>query len=174
MKDGKIFCESINKIRQNKDKIEKALNVKISISGKNVSIDGDSLDEYVASQVLEALDLGFTTDEALLLAEEDCILEKINIKDLTKRHDLPRIRARIIGTKGKTKEIIENLSDCAVCLKDNCVGIIGTADNIKKTIKAIISIIQGSKQSKVYAYLERERAKEKIKLSEDLGLKRKP
>ena len=170
----KIYCESINKIKQNEGKIEKALNVKISISGKTVNVEGDSLDEYVASQVLEALDLGFTTYEALMLAEEDCILEKINIKDLTKRHDLPRIRARIIGTKGKTKEIIENLSNCAVCLKDNCVGIIGRTDDIKKAIQAITSIILGSKQSKVYSYLERERAKDKIKLSEDLGLKRKP
>ena len=169
----KIYCESINKIKQNKSKIEKALNVKIFISGKNVSVDGDSLDEYVASQVVEALDLGFTTDEALLLAEENFILEKINIKDLTKRHDLPRIRARIIGTKGKTKEIIENLSNCAICLKDNCVGTIGKTDDIKKAIKAITSIIHGSKQARVYAYLERERAKEKIKLSEDLGLKTK-
>jgi len=169
-----LYSESINKIKKNKDKIERALNVKISISGKNVSVDGESLDEYIASQVIEALDLGFTTNQALVLAEEDVILEKISIKDLTKRHDLSRIRARIIGTKGKTKEIIENLSDCAVCLKDNCVGIIGRTDNIKKTIQAITSIIHGSKQSKVYAYLERERAKDKIKLSEDLGLKRKP
>jgi len=37
----------------------------------------------------------------LLIKDEDFVFEIINIKDHTKRKDLERIRARIIGTKGK-------------------------------------------------------------------------
>jgi len=169
----KLYYESIGKIKKNKEKLEKALNVKISFSGKNVNVSGKAVDEYVACQVLEALTLGFTTNEALLLQEEDCILEKIHIKDLTKRHDLQRIRGRIIGTKGKTKEIIENLSNCLVCIHDNTIGIIGQAEDIERAMQGVKSIIQGSKQSKVYSYLERERGKAKKEQFEDLGLKTK-
>ena len=97
--------------------------------------------------------------------------EKINIKDITKRHDLNRVRARIIGTKGKTKELIENLSNCLISLHDNTVGIIGRAEEIKTCMQALISLIQGSKQSKVYSFLERKRAEEKKAEFEDLGLK---
>lgn len=162
-----------NKIRQNRTKLEKLLNVKISFSGRNISLEGSTIDEYITSNIIEALSLGFTTEQALLLREEEFILEKINIRDLTKRHDLRVIKARIIGTRGKTKNILEDLSDCFICLHENSVGIIGRAEEIKKAIRALTSLIHGSKQAKVYSYLERERSREKTRMHEDLGLKTK-
>jgi len=166
-----VYSENTRKIRQEKTKLEKELKVKISLSGKNILLTGESLDEYIAAEVIEAIELGFTLHQALLLKDEELILEKIYIKELTKRHDLERIRARIIGTKGKTKEIIENLSDCLISLHGNTVGIIGRAEEIKKAIRAIESIIHGRKQGKVYSYLERLRSKDKTRMHEDLGLK---
>jgi len=169
-----LYAESINKIKQNKERLEKALKVKLAFSGKNISIESigeNAVEEYIAASVVEAMELGFTIGQALLLQDEELIFEKIYIKALTKRHDLERVRARLIGTKGKTKEIIQNLSGCLVSLHGNTVGIIGRAEDIKKAIRAIEAIIHGQKQSKVYSYLERKRAKDKLKLNEDLGLK---
>lgn len=166
-----LHSTAISKIKQNKAKLEKALNVKISFSGKNISLEGDALKEYVAIQVIEAINLGFAQEQALLLREEDFILETINIKEITKRRDLKTIRARIIGTKGKTKKILGDLSDCFIVLHENTVGIIGRAEEIKKAMQALTSLIHGSKQSKVYSYLERERSREKLRINEDLGLK---
>jgi len=169
-----LYSENIRKIRQEKAKLEKELKVKISFSGKDICIDsadGNAIDEYVAGQVIEAIELGFTSHQTLLLKDEEFILEKIHIKQLTKRHDLVSIRARIIGTKGKTKEIIQNLSDCLISLYGNTVGIIGRAEDIKRAIRAIESIIHGQKQSRVYTFLERERTKDKTRMHEDLGLK---
>jgi len=108
--------------------------------------------------------------EALFITHEDFILEKINIKDITKRHDLNRVRGRIIGTRGKTLETLESLSDCFISLHDNTVGIIGRAEEIETSMQAIKAIIRGKKQSKTYSYLEREKSKP-VPLSEDLGLK---
>ena len=166
-----IYSEDVGKILQNKKKLEQTLKVKITNKGKIIFVEGKAEQEYIAIQVIEAINLGFTSQQALLLQDEDFIFEKINIKDLTKRHDLERIRGRIIGTRGKTKEIIQNLSDCFISLHNNTVGIIGRAEDIEKAMQALTSIIQGSKQSKVYSYLERERGKEKSKINEDLGLK---
>ena len=168
-----LYSESVNKIRQNKTKLEKALKVKLSFSENNITIDGSAVEEYLASEIIDAINLGFKTPQALLLTEEGFILEKINIKDITHRHDLTRIRGRIIGTRGKTKEIIENLSNCQISLHDNTIGIIGRAEQIKTAMQAITSIIQGSKQSKVYSSLERERAKSKTQQFEDLGLRKR-
>ena len=167
-----LYSEAINKIKANKKKLEKALNVKISVKGKDVCVSGKAVDEYIACQIIEALNLGFNTNQGLLLRDENFVFEKINIKDVTKRHDLERIRGRIIGTKGKTKEIIENLSDCFISLHDNTVGIIGEAENIERAMQAITSIIQGSKQSKVYSSLERDRTKTKQEEFKDLGLEK--
>ena len=101
-----LYSEQINKIRQNKRKLEKILKVKITFSGKNINIEGSAVDKYVSLQVIEAINLGFTTDQAILLRDEEFVFEKINIKDLTKRHDLEIIRGRIIGTHGRTKKTI--------------------------------------------------------------------
>ncbi len=167
-----IYSENTRKILQNRKNLEKKLRVKITSKGKIIFVEGKAEQEYLAIQIIEAINLGFTTDKALLLTE-DYIFEKINIKDLTKRQDLDRIRGRIIGTKGKTRKTIESLSDCFISLHDNIVGIIGRAEDIEKAMQALTSIIQGSKQSKVYSYLEREKTKEKTQLNEDLGLRNK-
>ncbi len=167
-----LHSTATSKIKKNKTKLEKLLNIKISFSGKNVFLEGSAIDEYIASNIIEAINLGFTIEQALLLREEEFILEKINIRDVTKRHDLRIIKARIIGTRGKTKSILENLSDCFICLYENSVCLIGRADEIKKAMRALTSLIHGSKQSKVYSYLERQRSREKTRVNEDLGLKK--
>jgi len=167
-----IYSKNTRKILQNKKKLEEKLKVKITNKDKILFIEGKAEDEYIAIEVIEAINLGFTADKALFLTEE-FILEKINIKDLTKRHDLERIRGRIIGTQGRTKKTIESLSECFISLYNNTIGIIGRAEDIEKAMQALTSLIQGSKQSKVYSYLEREKSKEKTKMNVDLGLKQK-
>jgi len=168
---SEIYSESISRIQKNKKSLEKELDVKITFKGKNICIVGKAINEYIACKCIEAINLGFKVPQTINLKEEDCIFETIHIKDITRRSDLERIRGRIIGKHGKTKELIENLSDCLISVHDNCIGIIGKAENIEKCIQAIKSIIQGSKQSKVYSYLERERTKAKRERFEDLGLK---
>jgi len=166
-----IYAESFRKVSQNKAKLEKELKVKIKNRGRLVFVEGKGEDEYLAIEVIEALNLGFKIEQALLLNQEGFILEKVLIKNLTKRHDLERIRGRLIGTDGRTRKTIENLSDCFLAIHDNTIGIIGRAEEIEKAMQAVESIIQGSKQNKVYSSLERKNAKEKTKLNEDLGLK---
>ncbi len=165
----KIISEKLPRIIKNRKKLEDALNVKITNRGKEVFIEGDSLEEYVAEKVLDALELGFPLEIALLIKEEDAILEVINIKDYTKRKDLASIRARIIGKEGKTLRTLTNLTNCNFEVKDNLVGIIGDAEDIETAQNALISLIQGSKQANVYGYLEKHQSKAII----DLGLKEK-
>jgi len=157
------------RIIKGKKKLEEKLKIKIEIKGSQVSIEGKPEDEYLAEQVIEALDLGFPFSHAIQLLEEDLMIETINIKNHTKRRDLERIRGRIIGTKGKTLKTLSELTGCHLELKDNTIGLIGPPENIKIATEAIISIIQGSKQANVYSFLERNHPKPII----DLGLKKK-
>lgn len=163
-----FFIKQTGKILKNKNILEKKLKLKIETKDKNLIVKGKELDEYVASQVIEAMEIGFPINTALLLSDENFMLEIIEIKNLTKRRNLSEIRARIIGKQGKTKQLIEELSDCFIVIHENKIGIIGAVDEIKNCINALTRIIQGSKQSSVYAYLERQR---KIMHPEDLGLK---
>lgn len=163
----RVVYEKISRIIKNREKLEKSLNVKITNRGKEVSIKGKAENEYIAEKVIEALEFGFPFSAAMLIKEHDFIFETINIKDHTKRKDLERIRARIIGKGGKTLQTLHTLTDCYFEIKDNRVGIIGPPEYIRNAQEAVISIIKGAKQSNVYSFLEKRQVKPVI----DLGLK---
>jgi len=95
--------------------------------------------------------------------------EIINIKEHTNRKDLARIRARIIGTRGKALKTLSDLTECNFEIKENRIGIIGDVENIENAQKAIISIIKGAKHSNIYSFLEKHHPEPII----DLGLKEK-
>ncbi|MAG79125.1 hypothetical protein CMI40_02000 [Candidatus Pacearchaeota archaeon] len=162
-----IFSEKLPRILKNKKRLEEKLNIKITNRGKEVSINGKPEDEYSGEKVIDAINFGFSFKTAMLIREEDFIFEIIHIKDYTKRKDLKRIKARIIGTKGRTLKTLNELTKCHFEIKENHIGIIGYSEYIKNAQDAIISIIHGSKQSNVYNFLEKHQVKEVI----DLGLK---
>jgi len=144
---------------KNRIKLEKELNVKIGIKGEDVIIDGEPVDEYLAEKIIDALGFGFQFKVAILIKKEDFLFEVLNIKDYTKKKDFKRIKARIIGTRGKTLKTLSHLTECYLEIKDNSIGIIGAPEYIHNCQNAVISLIRGSKQANVYAFLEKHRVK---------------
>ncbi len=167
-----VNLENSRKIKQNKEELEKKLNVRIAIKGKQAEIEGNPVDEYGTVIIIEAMEFGFPLKDAMRLTDENIVFRKLPIKQFTKRKNLEEIRGRIIGTEGKTKRTIEEVSGCAVAVHNNHVGIIGPAENIEEATTAITNLIRGSKQANVYRFLERMNAAKKEK--PDLGLKTKP
>ena len=163
----KIFSEKVSKILSKKRKLEEILRIKITNRGNEVFIDGKSEDEYYAESVIDAMNFGFSFQHSILIKTEEFDFEILNIKDYTKRKDLASIRARIIGKKGKTLKVLNELTDCFFETNENRVGIIGSPESIKKAQEAVISLIRGSKQANVYSFLEKNRTKPIL----DLGLK---
>ncbi len=162
-----ILSEKFPRVVRNKKTLGKKLGVRINNRGKEITIEGTSVNEHVAEKVIEAIDFGFSLSTALLIKEEDFEFEVNNIKDHTKRKDLERIRARLIGTQGKTLKTLQDLTNCHFELKDNRIGIIGNPEHIESAQSAVISIIKGAKQSNVYSLLEKHRPDKIV----DLGLK---
>ena len=165
----KIISEKLPRILKNKRTLEKELDVKITNNGKEVSLVGSPVNEYVAEKVMDAINLGFPLSVALMIKDEDFTFEIINIKDYTKRKDMGTIKARIIGKNGKTLKTLNNLTNCNFEILNHEVGIIGDAENIEGARQSVISLIQGAKQANVYTYLEKHHPLPII----DLGLKRK-
>lgn len=147
------------KIVKNKRKLEKVLGVAIDVRKREVAIDGSPSDEFVAEKVIYALDFDFPLNAALLIKEEEFYFEILNIKQHTRRHDIEGIKARIIGTKGRTLKTLGELTKCFFEIKDKEVAIIGDPENIENAQNAVISIIRGTRQSNVYAYLEKHKVK---------------
>lgn len=159
--------EKLPRIIKNKARLEKALNLKITNQGKEVSIEGSPEDEYEGTKVIDALNFGFSFSAAISIKEEENLFEIINIKDHTQRKNLEAIRGRIIGKRGGTLGTLSQLTKCHIELKDNQVGIIGGPEHIENAIESIILIIQGAKQANVYKGLEKNQPHHEY----DLGLR---
>ena len=164
-----IYLQNMRKLRRNLPILKEKLGVLFSIKGKQVTIEGTALKEYDACLVLEAMDFGFDRKEAFLLTNEAFVFRKIPIKNFTRRKNLEEVRGRIIGTEGRTKRTIENVSGCAIVVHDNAVGVIGPAERIEETTTTLTNLIRGTKQANVYRFLEKMNAARKEKSG--LGLK---
>jgi KH domain-containing protein len=157
------------KFLKNKKILERELGVNLDIKKSEIFIEGNSEDEFIAQQVINAFDFGFDLRTAFLIKKDDLIFEVLRIKDYTKKKNLESVRSRIIGIKGKTLRTLTELSDCFFELNMNEIGIIGMPENIKKVNNSIISLIRGSKQANVYRFLEKHRSE----IITDFGLKEK-
>jgi KH domain-containing protein len=156
-----IYSALARKIGQHKKEIETALSVKLNISSNVITIEGEATNELTAEEAIEAINLGFSIDQALELKNEDFIFQKISIKKVTKRSDLSQVRARVIGTERKALRNIEYLTNCDIVLHENVVGVIGQFDDVKKAVYALKKLISGSKYANVYKYLEDQRVRER-------------
>ncbi len=163
----KIIAEKVGHLVKEKTRLEEALHLKISNRGKEFHLDGDPLDEYEAEQVINAVNFGFKIEIALMIKEKELSFNILSIKDYTKRKDMAVIKARIIGTQGKTMKTLGELTDCFFEVHNNEVGIIGHPERMKIAQEAVINLIRGAKQANVYKYLEKHQVKPII----DLGLK---
>jgi len=153
-----------------KAKIEKRTGVELSIDSEEGEVDIDhthakdpSMSLSVANVVI-AIGRGFSPQKALKLLEEDYFLEVFDIRDYVgkKKEHVRRMRARIIGTRGKTREIIEELTGAHMSIYGNTVAVIGDSLQIDIARRAVDMLLSGSEHAAVYHFLEGRRAHLKI------------
>jgi|SRR3989338_5914833 len=160
-----IIFDRTNELRKNLKELERKLNVKISATGRKVTISGDALDEYEAMIILDAMSRGFSASKALMLKEEGMSFRVLSIKDFTRKKNLKEVRARIIGRQGRTRKTMEDISGAEIVVHDNDVGIIAHSENMDEIVKSITALVRGTKQANTYRHLERINKMKKKRLS---------
>ena len=165
-----IQVSNMKKVKRAVPSIENKVKVHIGFTKYRVSVKGAELNEFLVEKIIRAIDFGFDIDDALLLLNEEFVLEFIDVKENTRRKNLKDVRSRIIGTDGRVKRTLEKLSGGAVVIKDNTVGLIVDADHLSATVQGIEGLISGSKHGNVFGFLERQGSKVSHG-DEDLGLK---
>lgn len=144
-----------------KDYLELRMKVGIRVDfDGSVEIVGDSLDEFIAKDIIKAIGRGFDPEIALLLLSDSYAFKLIDLRDYAS-HDkgCHRIMGRIIGEKGKTKKIIKEEVGAELAFHGHTVGIICPLDTMDYAMEAVFRLIEGKKHSSVYAYLEKCRRK---------------
>lgn len=122
----------------------------ILISGK------DPIKTIVAKDICRAVGRGFNPDVALLLLKPDFAFELIDLTDDgASKNNLIRIKGRIIGSEGKSREIIEKMLGVFVSVFGKTVGLIGEIERVNAARQAIEMLITGSPHSSVYRWLEK-------------------
>jgi len=159
-----------------KEQIEKALGVKLQIDSStgDVSIElktenNDPSKLFRAKDVVAAIGRGFSPEKAFrLLENENMILEMIDLRQIfgKSESDIRRIRGRIIGRDGKTRKIIEELTETCISVYGHTVGIIGDFEKTQIARGAIDMLIKGAMHGTVYRYLHRKRREIKKQMLE--------
>lgn len=166
-----VQITNMKKIKRAVPSIENSVKVKIGFGKYGISIRGAELNEFLVEKIVRAIDFGFDIDDALLLLNEEFVLEFIEVKENTRRKNLKDVRSRIIGTGGRAKRTLEKLSGGAVVIKDNRIGLIVDADHLSTTVQGIEGLISGSKHGNVFGFLERQGSKVSRR-DDDLGLRK--
>jgi ribosomal RNA assembly protein len=148
-----------------KRRIQRRTNTKIIISSKegDVLIEGeDSLNVVIARDIVRAIGRGFNPDIALALSNEENSFELLNIQDFVgkAKNQNIRIKSRLIGTNGKCRRSIENLTGTSIVVFGKTVGIIGTIEGVSLARRAIEKLITGSPHNKVYKWIEIQKPRE--------------
>jgi len=154
----KIPIERTRVLRENIKQIEKNANVKLSIEEENVIIEGDPYNEWRAVDVIKAIGRGFPVNSALKLLNDEYILKIINLKEIFPRENQRRrYLARIIGTRGKVKKKLEEITGAEICIYGNTVSVIGRLNEAALAEKAVNLIIKGLGHSSVYFIIQKEK-----------------
>lgn len=113
----------------------------------------------VVESIVKAIGRGFSPENALELLEEDNVLEIIDIRDYVGRkpNHIARVKSRVIGSKGKTRRIIEELTGTHISIFGNTVSVIGGSVQVSVASKALDMLMSGSEHSAVYNFLEHNR-----------------
>jgi ribosomal RNA assembly protein len=148
-----------------KKRIEDGTKTSLVIDSKSgdVTIDDSKSEDPIlalkSSDMVKAIGRGFSPEKVFKLLSDDFFFTLMDIRDYTGKNQkhVRRVRARIIGTKGKTRRLIEELSGVSVSIYGNTIGVIGESLEMNIAISAIEMILKGSEHSAVYSFLEKKR-----------------
>ncbi len=146
---------------ENKKRLEEETHCRLDIDSKegDVIITGeDTISMLSAREIIKAIGRGFNPDIAFLLLKSNYMFEMLNIHDYagkSKKNEL-RMKGRVIGAEGKSRKVIEDLTEVNISVYGKTIGLIGEPERISVARKAIESILGGSPHSNVYAWLEKQ------------------
>ncbi|RLG19603.1 RNA-processing protein [Candidatus Micrarchaeota archaeon] len=142
---------------RDKRRLEKASSAKFKISedGEVEIRANDPVVEWRAKDFVFAVGRGFSPSKAMKLANEDCYLRVIDLRLMFNTpKQINRVKGRIIGEEGRTRQVIEECADVDLCIYGHTVAMIGMLEEVGIAERAIQMLMEGAMHSTVYKMLE--------------------
>ncbi len=138
-----------------KKSIEAATNTEITV-GDEIKIEGDDPIEILdAKNIVTAIGRGFSPEKAMKLAGGENVLETISLRDMFGHKKAATQRGRLIGTKGRTRTLIEEFTKCDISIYGNTASVIGSWEGANAAKDAIMRLLSGKSHATVYKFLEK-------------------
>lgn len=153
----------IGKEGRQKLELERLTNARIDVDSETGEVEikligaQDPLLELKLVNVVRAIGRGFSPENARALLKDEYYFEVLSIKDYVGKRPkhIARLKSRVIGTRGRTRRLIEELTGAKVSIYGSTVSIIGDYEQASAAKNALDMLLSGRKHSTVYRYLEK-------------------
>jgi ribosomal RNA assembly protein len=156
-----------------KNLIEKKLMVQLSVDSESgdvgITLSPSATDPSMllrAKEAVSAIGRGFSPEHARrLLDDEEAMLIVVDMRDFVGKSeaDVKRLSGRIIGKEGKTRRLIEELTDTYLSVYGHTVSIIGALEETEIARQAVEMFLRGRLHASVYRFLHAKRRELKKK-----------
>jgi len=159
-----------------KKDLEERSGIKIDIDSKQgeVVIDEHNVKDPLLvlkiENIIRAIGRGFSPEHAMRLLDDDADFYVFDIYDYVRKKEshVRRLKSRVIGRKGKTKRVLEELTDSNISIYGHTVSVIAAITSMNVIKKAIDMLLCGIRHATVYRFVESEM--KKLKMEERFGL----
>ena len=143
-------------------RIESTFGVKITVEsesgGVEIKVNEDQPDVsvmFTVKNVVKAIGRGFSPKKAMTLQDEDNDIIVVDLEEFvgTSKNAQNRVRGRIIGKEGKSRELLEELTNCLVSVYGGTVALIGPYEMLQVAKEAVEMLLNGSYHKTVWNHL---------------------
>jgi len=147
---------------ETKNELEERSGLKIDIDSKlgEVTIDDHEIEDPLMvikiENIVKAIGRGFSPQNTVRLFDDDADFFIFDLHDYVgkKPAHIRRLKSRIIGREGKTKRVLEELTDSKISIHGHTISIISDIARINILKKSIDMLLTGSKHATVYRFVE--------------------
>lgn len=168
-----------------KSAIEQKLFVDLKIDSDSGDVDigvrPDSPDPSAAlraKDIVLAIGRGFSPQRAFSLFNEDMTFDIVDLHDYFGKNEaeIKRVDGRIIGSEGKSRRNLEQLTGALISVSGHTVSIIGPFESVSTAKDALEKLIEGRQHNTVYKFLRKKRSQIKKEKAVELweGQVKKP
>jgi ribosomal RNA assembly protein len=153
-----------------KRRIERTFKVNLKIDSETGDIeitlypDQDDVSViFIVQKLIKAIGRGFSPVRALTLIHDDYDLLIMDLEEYVgnSRNAQNRVKGRVIGKGGKSRELLEELTECLISIYGSTISIIGNYEMILVAKEAIEMLLNGAFHKTVWNHLYAYRRKMK-------------
>lgn len=110
---------------------------------------------FTVRNIVRAIGRGFSPKRAEILAKEDYDLHIIDLTEYvgTSKNAIARVKGRIIGKAGRSRALIEDLTETSISVYGDTIAYIGSPEGLEAAREAIMMLVKGSFHKTVWNYL---------------------